>query len=264
MKAIDFYYDGLRLRDFGMMLCKFDGGGGVETIDGAEITFNTISTHNGLLNHMTSATYEDALTFTLQICPNLCDGYAMDVDLEKFRDIMRWLNRDGFHKFKLIDDEYSGIYFMASFNVSKVELSGRIIGLELNGTTNAPYAFGEPVEFVIDNDEPDVVRSYFSKSDQEGFIYPNVEITVKSAGTLEIHSITEDRVMKIDNCVDNEVITIDYPIIQSSVPEHKIQNDFNWIFYRVSTSFRNRQNEFTASLPCTIKITYSPIIKVGV
>lgn len=265
MKSFDFEYDGIRLSDQGLMLCSFDSGG-IETIEnGAAITFNQVATLNGDKHETTSAVFEDCLTATLQICKSLCDGGSMEISLEELRDIMRWLNRKGFHKFKLLDDEYSGIYFEASFNVSKIEIDGRLYGLELEVITNRPFALQEPITMVIDNDKPNIVRTFLSKSDQEGFIYPdNMEITIKQDGDLIINGITENRVMSIRNCKQGEVIKIDYPIITSSLPSHKIQNDFNWIFFRVTTSFRNKSNEFTVSLPCTIKLTYTPIAKVGI
>lgn len=267
MRAIDFEYDGLRLSDKGFMICEFDGGGLDTITNGSEITFNTVSTLKGAKHELTSVEYADCLTATLQICKNLCADTNEEIDIEDARDIMRWLNRKSFHKFKLVDDEYTGIYFEASFNVSRIEISGRLYGFELEMFTNRPFAIGDLVEITIDNEKPNVVRSFFSKSDQEGCIYPdNMTITLKEAGDLEIYSLTEDRTMKIKNCENNEVITINYPLISSSSSSHSktIMNDFNWIFHRVSSTFKNRKNEFTASLPCTIKIKYSPIVKVGI
>ena len=276
MKAYDFEYDGVRLSDRGFIICKFDSSG-VETVsNGSEITFNTVPTLNGIKHELTSSTYDDCLEATFQICKNLCDTTDEEISLDDMRDIMRWLNRKGFHKFKLIDDEYSGIYFEASFNVSKIEINGRICGFELEMFTNMPFAIQEPVTIVInneenaivvDNKEDYVVRSFFSKSDEEGYIYPDMEIVISKDGNFKMDSITEDRTMEIRNCSSGEVIKIDYPIIESSLGDSrstKIQNDFNWIFFRVATSFKNRENEFTTSLPCTIKMTYSPIVKVGV
>ena len=121
MRAYDFEYDSIRLSDLGMTLCSFDSLG-VETVsNGSEITFNTVSTLGGSKHELTSSQYDDCITATFQICNNLCDNPTEQISLEKSRDIMRWLNRKSFHKFKLIDydGEYSGIYFEASFNVSK-------------------------------------------------------------------------------------------------------------------------------------------------
>lgn len=264
MKSFDFSYDGIRLSDQGLMLCSFDSSNAETISNGSTITFNQVPTLNGNKHELTSSIYEDCLTATLQICKNLCDGSSMEISVDELRDIMRWLNRKGFHKFKLLNEEYSGIYFMASFNVSKIEIDGRIYGLELEMVTNSPFAFQEPITMVIENDKPNVVRNFFSKSDEEGFIYPDMEIKVEDDGDLIINCITENRSMRIANCKSGEVITVNYPIIKSSLESHKIQNDFNWIFFRVTTSFKDRSNEFTASLPCTIKMTYSPIAKVGI
>ena len=41
------------------------------------------------------------------------------------------------------------------------------------------------------------------------------------------------------------------------------QNDFNWNWFRIYNTFRNNQNNLTISIPCIIKIKYSPIVKVG-
>lgn len=264
MKCYDFWYDNLKLSDFGFMICSFDSGGTDTISNGSEITFNQVSVLNGAKQELTSVQYDNCITATIQICKNLCNDNNFEVSVEEMRNIMTWLNRKGFHKFKLIDDEYVGIYFESSFNVSKVEIGGKICGFELEMTTNRPWALQEPVEIVINNDIANKICSFYSKSDEEGYVYPDMEIAIASDGNLDIYSVTEDRHMVINNCKSGEVITIDYPIIQTSLNSHKIQNDFNWVFYRVSTSFKNKENEFTASLPCSIKIKYSPIVKIGI
>ena len=264
MKAYDFEYDGLRLSDKGFVICKFDSSG-VETIEnGSVITFNTVSTMRGVKHELTSVEYADCLTATFQICKNLCLDKNEEISLEDMRDIMRWLNRKGFHKFKLLDNEYTGIYFEASFNVSKIEVGGRLCGFELEMFTNRPFAIHEPVTVFIKNEVANEIKSVYSKSDDEGYVYPNMEITIAESGDLEIYSVREDRTMVIRNCVAGEVITVNYPIISSSLSSHKIQNDFNWRFFRIASSFENRLNEIKISIPCTIKMTYSPVVKVGI
>jgi len=265
MKAFDFIYDDVQLSSLGFQICHFDSLG-VETVSmGSEISFNTVSTQHGEKHELTSSSFEDCLSATIQICKNPCDNSSMYVDLETQRDIMRWLNRNGYHKFKLIDNdgEYSGIYFEASFNVSKIEINGNVVGFELEMFTNRPHALSEPVTVRFDVEANDILNIY-NKSDLEGHIFPNIKITVKEAGNLKITNLTEKREMIINSCSENETITIDYPLISSDVPEHKIQNDFNWIFFRLVSTFKNRMNEITSSLPCTIELTYSPIIKVGI
>ena len=98
---------------------------------------------------------------------------------------------------------------------------------------------------------------------EEGYIYPYTEITIVESGDLKIHNAIEDRNTFISNCVAGEIITMDYPVIQSSISSHNIQNDFNWNFFRVANTFNNSRNDLTISIPCTIKLKYSPIVKVG-
>ena len=99
---------------------------------------------------------------------------------------------------------------------------------------------------------------------EEGYIYPQMEITVKEDGDLTIHNSIENRETYIANCKSGEVITFDYPVIQSSDSSHNIQDDFNWTFFRVANTYDNSRNDLVISLPCSIKIKYSPIVKVGI
>lgn len=268
MKAYDFEYDGLRLSDKGFMICKFDSDS-VETIsNGSEITFNTVSTMNGQKHELTSSEYGDCLTATFQICKNICTYDESAVSLDDMRDIMRWLNRKSFHKFKLRDDEYTNIYFEASFNVSKIEVGGFIRGFELEMFTNRPFGFREPVTININNLQAEEIKTIYSQSDEEGYLYPDMEIAIESDGDFKMYNSMEpDREMNIANCKAGEVIKINYPLISSSLGEDrttKIQNDFNWVYFRIATLFKNRLNNITTSLPCSMKIKYTPIVKVGI
>lgn len=264
MKCYDFEYDNVRLSDLGFIICQFDSSD-VETVsNGSEIKFETVSTLNGIKHELTSAIYEDCLTATFQICKHPCDYDETEVSVEDMRKIMRWLNRKEYHKFKLLDDEYSGIYLEASFNVSKVEIDGRIRGFELEMFTNRPFALQEPVLIALDIVEANEAKTIYSASDEEGYIYPNMEITISVNGVLEIYNASEDRTMRVNNCKKGEVITVEYPMISSSLPSHKIQNDFNWQFFRISSTFKDKENNVTVSLPCSIKMEYSPIAKIGI
>lgn len=265
MRAYDFEYDGVRLSDKGFIICKFDSSD-VETIEnGAKITFNTVPTLNGIKRELTSVTYEDCLTATFQICKNKCDSNQTDtVSLDDTRYIMTWLNRREFHRFRLIDDEFTDIYFEASFNVSKIEFNGMIYGFELEMTTNRPFAIQEPVTIVLKNEIKNGTKTIFSESDEEGFIYPDMEITMSEDGDFEMTNHVNGNTMKIANCKKGEIIKVEYPMIESSNKSHKIQNDFNWVFFRIENTFTNKKNEITLSMPCAMKITYSPIIKVTI
>ncbi len=263
MKAFDFEYAGRKLSSFGMVICNF-GDKGLDTIsNGSQITFNTISTLGGSKHRLTSTTYDDCLEAIIQICKSSCDSGIMEISSTEFREIVKWLNRKKFLKFKILDEDHIDLYYEASFNISRIEIDGKLYGLELEVTTNRPFALKEPRIMTIRNTEQNGRHSINDTSYEEGYIYPHVEIIVNEDGNLKIHNAIENRDTYIGNCVAGEIITLDYPVIQSSISSHNIQNDFNWNFFRIANTYENSRNDLTISLPCTIKIEYSPIVKVG-
>lgn len=263
MKAIDFEYDGINLSDRGFIICNF-GSNGLETVsNGAQITFNTVSVLGGSKHQKTSTSYEDCLETTIQICKYSCSKDIQEISSVEFREMTKWLGRKKFLKFKIFDEHYIDLYFEASFNISRIEIDGKLYGLELEVTTNRPFALKEPRTIVVKNLERNGRHYIHDTSHEEGYIYPHTEITVIEDGNLEVHNAIENRKTVIKNCVAGEVITMDYPIIQSSNSSHNIQNDFNWTFFRVANTFRNSRNDLIFSIPCTMKIKYSPIVKVG-
>lgn len=264
MKANDFEFNGKRLSDFGCIIANFDGGKGLETIDGTEITFNTISSLNGSVHHLTSTVYESCLETTIQIVKYSCSTGIQEITATEHREISRWLNRKGFYKLKFLDEDHMDLYYNAAFpSTNKIELDGRLIGLELNIITNSPHAFKEKKIITIKNLVQNGTHSINDISHEEGYIYPHVEITINQSGDFSIYNAVEDRTTLITNCVAGEVITMDYPVIQSFISSHNIQNDFNWNFFRIANTYENSRNDLTISLPCSIKMEYSPIVKVG-
>jgi len=218
---------------------------------------------NGKEHKLVSTQYEECLSTTIQICKNTCDGNASEIYPHEFRELTKWLNRKKFIKFKILDESYIDLYYEASFNISKIQMDGKLYGLELEVQTNRPFALREPKIFNIKNIVKNGKHSIYDISHEEGYIYPYMEITITEDGDLSIHNEIENRETFIANCVAGEVITMDYPIIQSSISSHDIQNDFNWDFFRLANTYSNGRNNLTISIPCTINIKYSPVVKVG-
>ena len=263
MKCYDFEFSGHNLNSKGFIICKF-GNDGVKTVsNGSTIVFNTTPTMRGAKHELTSTEYSDCLTTTFQICKNPCNSEHEEITVIEQREMMRWLNRKGFHKLKFKNEEYINIYFEASFNVSKIELDGRVYGFELQVVTNRPYALHEPISITVKNIATNGEKRISSLSDEEGYVYPEMEIAIDEDGDFELYNGMENRTMRIANCKAGEIIKINYPIIESSLPTHKIQNDFNWNFFRIANTFENRVNDITISIPCVIKMKYIPVVKVG-
>lgn len=320
MKATDFEFDNRRLSEFGMVLCQFGGSKGLETItDGAATSFTTVPTMNGSKHNLTSVGYEECLEATWEICKHSCNGGIQEITPIEHRNLTAWLCRKKFLKLKILDESNIDLYYEAKIDVSRIEIDGKLYGLELTVTTNRPFALKEPKTISINCEEgkevygwkkyqtdPEIIMlGYVTSTDQdaypqgkvdaddniiegahtdgyqyvsvgqvykasindtsyeEGYIYPEMEITINKAGNLIIHNSIENRETYIANCQVNEKITFDYPVVRSSVSSHNIQNDFNWTFFRVANTYDNSRNDLVISLPCSIKIKYSPIVKVG-
>ena len=263
MKAFDFSYDGKNLSDFGFVICNF-GDKGLDTVsDGCQISFNTIPVLGGTKHYLASSQYEDCLETTIQICKHSCADGLQEITATEHRNITKWLNRRKFLKFKPLSEEYIDLYFEASFNISRIELDGHLFGFELEVITNRPFALKEKRIINIKNTIQNGEHSINDVSHEEGYIYPFTEIVIAENGNLNIHNAIENRDTYIANCVAGEIITMDYPVIQSSISSHNIQNDFNWNFFRVANTYENSRNDLIISIPCSIKIEYSPIVKVG-
>lgn len=266
MKCTDFEYAGRKLSSYGMMMCKFDSSGGVETIsDGSEITFNTISVLSGTNHRLVSTTYDTCLECTFQVCKYDCSDGIQEITATLHRELTKWMNRKKFLKLKLLDEDNIDLYHEAIINVSRIEIDGKLYGLELHITTNRPFALKDPRTIIINNTKSNGTYSLNDTSYEEGFIYPHTEITINQSGNLEIYNAIENRTTYIGKCKSGEIIAMDYPVIQSSdtSPERDLFNNFNWNFFRIANTYDNSRNDLTISLPCTIKIEYSPIVKVG-
>lgn len=267
MYACDFEYDGQYLSDYGFIICNFGGTSDFDTISaGSKITFNTVSRHRGKIYGLAGTQYDECITSTIQICKDPEKHSDMHITNDEYRDIMRWLNRHEFLKFQVLNEddiEQDACYYEASFNVDKILINKVLYGLELTMETNKPFGYGQ--EITVSWDIIDTTKTYVlsDMSDEIGYTYPTMVITCKQAGDLNIHNETENCTMVIRNVSEGEVITVDGStgIIESSMNSHKIYDDFNFEFFRIGNTINNRSNKISASIPCHLKLTYTPIIK---
>ena len=272
MYVTDFEYDGTLLSSFGLMICSFDGTSNDSISNGSEITFNTVPFAYGMEHKLTSTTYEQCLTSTFSICKNPCADDEGYLDFNEIRILMNWLNRKNFHTLRFLQDDYINLTFNGSFQtINRIENNGKVIGLELTVVTDKPFGYGRTILKNIRysdrvGDDYDGGTWKFTigcDTDEETKLYPRMVITMESAGDLEIYNKFDDSTMKLKNCKANEVISLNYPLIESNDPTHKIQNDFNWNWFGICSSYKSHRNDVTVSLPCNIEIEYQPIIKMG-
>ena len=266
MYAIDFEYDGRYLSDYGFIICDFNASSDANIVSsGSKLKFNTVAHNRGKKYSLTSTQYDECIQTTFDICknPDLYDD--LEISTEEYRDIVRWLNRQKFLKFRVFDDEneLEPCYYEASFNISKVKISEILYGIELEMTTNRPFGIGK--EQYKSYDFQDITKEYILKdmSDEIGYIYPTTSITCYEDGDLTIYNDITNTRMTIANCLADEVLTIDGNThsITTTKSSHDVYNDFNYDYFKIGNTINNRSNKISVSLPCKIELRYSPIIK---
>ena len=271
---IDFEYAGEKLSDYGMMICSFGGGGGTETVSsGADITFNQIKPVGSNRFNLYSSTYDEALSTTFQICKNPCrlkNQQEMELSIEEISAIQRWLCRkDDYKRFKLDKEGYEHVYWNGTFSSKQIVLNDAVIGLELTLYTDTPFTFMDEVSTEYEcsaGTSFDLWDNSDETTDLNNSLRPNMKIVILTDGNFKLENSMDTKTMEIKNCKSNEVITIDgmNQVITSSISTHKLAKDFNFFFPRIINTYDERCNTFTPNLDCKIKITYSPIRKVGI
>jgi hypothetical protein len=243
----------------------------LETLSaGSDISFQTTAIQNGKKYMLTSSAYESCIETEFQICknPDIFEKDEMHFTVEEQRLISRWLKRMDFHKLRIIsdDDEYGDFYFEGSFNISKMELAGKVIGFTLTFTSNRPFATGNDVINRCTLNAANQSYSILDSSDEIGYLYLNMEITCNSTGTLRITNNRDNRTTEILNCTKGEVITFDNLIIETSLENHAstLMDDFNFVFPQISNDMDSRKNTYTFSMPCSVVFKYKPIRKVDI
>ena len=271
MYAIDFEYDGIRLSDYGCIICSF-GSKGMETLSsGADITFNTVNTAGSDRFRFYGSRYDDYYSSTFQIChnPNNKNNPAeMFLSPIELSAIQRWLCRkDNYHRFSLVQDNMEDIFWNAVFSSRQIQLNGSIIGLELTMYTDAPYAY-RMIGDISYEINPGMSVSVYDVSDEIGFIYPVTTIKCMASGNITLQNSMDKKVLQLYKVSNGEILTLngEHKIISSSLDRNDLANNFNYYFPRIINTYESRENVYTLSadsVPCQITFRYSPIVKAG-
>lgn len=265
----DFFFDGQCLSDFGFIPCSF-ASSGIEASSLSEITYTEIKAPLSNKSHKVALSYSNNLSKTVQIIKNTCRfNNTYHITNDDISEITKWLCRRNYKWFKWInendDDE---IFYKARINLRKLELLGECVGLELEINTDSPYGytreFAESFTFDSNTETAAVLNVY---SDEEGYIYPDMVITLKESGNLEISNIFENRTTYIGDCKAGEIITItggDVQQIMTSDETHDLSTSFNYIFPRLCNLYKKSKNEISANLGCDMEMKYRGIRKAGI
>jgi hypothetical protein len=263
MFALDFEYDEEFLKDWGFIICNTGERDGMQSNTGSSnLVFNTTPMFHGKVFNLTSSKYEDAITLNFKICKHTTNGRMTSISHHESAHLKRWLCRPEFYRFRLLCKEWQNLFVEGSFQIEDVFINGELMLLDLTLITNRPFALHETVKY---EQELSANTEFLFRdiSDEIGYIYPDIEIKCLKNGDLKLYNSNENRETIIYNCKKNEVITFTRNLVfSSSLPTHKLQSDFNYVFYRIGNSYSNAKNTLTSSLPIEVRLEYNPYVKV--
>lgn len=253
---IDFSYHEEKLSDYGCIVAGIDTLPKDSVQIGTDISFDTIRTRQNYANKIINADYKDVITATFDICKNPC-LYSSDSEMaftaSEISHFMRWLNQKCYYKFKPIYEKgiYSDLYFYGTFtSISAIVINGKIIGFTLTFTSNSPFGYVDDKEFTVSLKTANGNFLFYDDSDEIGNLYPYFfQVECLANGKLIISNDRDSKKTVIDNCVNNEVITMDCQnkIIQSSKSHTTLFNDFNYNYPRIINDLESRRNQFNLS-----------------
>lgn len=258
IQGYNFIFNNQSNEEFRVLLCKFDSITSSSNDEELEIT--TSKTYGSDIFHLVNIDYANPLKFTLTICK--ADGTYFSSDEQ--RAIKKWLcRRDGYHWLYVEQDDLNDIRYNVIISFSQmVDIGGKNGGMSFNVQCDSPfpYSFDKTITkictagaltFDTYND------SDFADSDNA--IYPNIEITSNTTGTISIKNNTTTEEMIFTECVVGEVITISNNEVITTTANRTIIDYWNYnIIYLIDGT-----NNITITGNCTVKFTYSSPKRVG-
>ena len=265
----DFIFDGRILSGYGYMICSFDSVG-IEKLPVFNSTFNTIKSPLSKSSKKISINDEENLQKVIQICKKKCNNEYMEISTYEISELTRWLCRSEYKWIQFLsnksNDGIDEVFYEAQIIASKIMIGESCYGLELQINTNRSHGLTQELVLKFNISEENRSIKINTYSDEETYIYPDVVITLNEPGNLEIINEYENRITKINNCIEGETISMFGDILQltSSEQSHEIYNDFNYNYLRLCNMFQQSINIITFNLNCTVTIKYRGIRKVGI
>ena len=256
-----FIFDNITSDELGLMVCEFNGNTPSETSGGnIEFTLTSAPVQNRWYKSG-NTNYSEAIKFAFQVIKQNQEP----IDSYEYSTYARLLQRkDDYKEFTITKLDYDTIHFYVQLNISPIQVGGDIMGLNITGTTDSPYAYGQMITKKISTENGIGMLKFADMSDEIGYIYPDIEIDISSACNLKITNETSGEIFKLNNCVNNEIINIDSTILEmtSTALSHKLYEDSNYKFPRIVNDINKRTNVFKVDGNCTVTMKYRPIRKV--
>lgn len=186
--------------------------------------------------------------------------------MQECRQVARWLDVNNYKEFKFGNEDcYNILLYAKVTELTQLSVGNKIVGFEIEFTCNAPYGFSPIQDINISFHSNNPSYTLLNITDEFGFIYPKMMITFLENCDFQIINETENRITKIKNCKKNEKITLDNRTkqITSTNDLHKLNEDFNWGWFRFVSYTDMDKNILSCTNNCNINFTYQGIRKLG-
>ena len=268
----EFTFDGISSKEYNLIICSFDGGQSGEMTAGSHLEFTTFKAPNSSRWLKTSASYNEQLTFTFQVCKYnpFITGKDEPLSERELAFLIRWLVRKDYKWLKFIQEGYENISYRCQISAERYMIGGQCYGLNLTVTCDAPFGWSDIITATISSSTSNTVWLYDS-SDEIGEIYPKTVISVRDPSGrkyIQSQNTLTRKCMQIHNCLPEEEITIKNMGISST--EWKFSethecyegqhptlfDDFNYDWLTIGNTFKNRENEITVTGNCIVTMKW--------
>jgi hypothetical protein len=185
-----------------------------------------------------------------------------DFSAKEIREYLKWLTgaRSNSNLEFLIDDKVKYTFTGRFTNASHYKMDARTVGLVLEFTSIAPWAYSAPqiVEHTIKGAKTFKINC--DTDDLYSHVHMKTTYANTNGGSVVIQNTTIDENTEINKLAENEIVTLDNNMMITSDRSDRIfGNDFNFIFPRLQAGL----NEFNIKGNGNIKFEYIVPIKIG-
>lgn len=235
----DFSFRGETLSDHGYIIGTTDSSSSMSVVTtDSQKSFVSMSMLGGKRFPFLYTVYGGALVIGFTIFKDP-DAETQIITPAEAAELKRWLNAPTSHEFKFLDDDYSQYHWYGSFNVEELRVVGECVGFRLTFTSTAPFAYKSKVTHT-GSVSADGHITIIDTSDEEGYIYPDLSLTLSSAGDLTITNSYDGRQTVIEDCTNGETIVMTrLQQILTDDSNHNISDSFNYKFVRIGNDYES-------------------------
>lgn len=201
-----FEYNNELSDDWDLEICTFDHDGTETTSSGLELSPAVDELVNRSVDY--GARNGEPITFEMTLVHrNESDRYF---GRDEIRELTGWLLTPNVHWLKLYDQEYDDYWCLGRFTkIAKTKFGGNIPALTLTFVSVSSYYYSDLIRKTFSVDGNARISIWNHGDEIEGYMYPDMEITMKEEGDVSIKNLAEEEPFSLSNLSDSEIITID-------------------------------------------------------